>query len=192
MNLVDALLSRPAEHELWIILTCVSVVLIGARVVEVLAHIHFLRAQRHAEQGFEYVQEEDHYRCPEGERLTLHVLEEENRMAIYQAPATCCNHCRLKQECTPHNGGRRIYRSLAFWAETDIGHFHKRLSALMFGAAVVVSSAGLWRWGGQSGTGLVFLVLAASLLFLWQDVDTMRESVLPRLQRSDNDSRGKA
>jgi hypothetical protein len=29
----------------------------------------------------------DHYRCPQGERLALHVVEPEGRLAVYRAPA---------------------------------------------------------------------------------------------------------
>src|SRR5262245_48672504 len=169
MRLVDAMLSLPADLELWLILAYVALVVVGARAVEALARVHFARARRHAEQGFEYVEEEDHYLCPQGERLALHTREESRRLAIYRAPADRCNGCRLKATCTPHEDGRQIFRPLAAWAETDVGRFHRGVSVLMFAAAAVLTAAGLWRWGGGPGTGLLVLALAVSLAFLVWD-----------------------
>ncbi|HZR03834.1 MAG TPA: hypothetical protein VFA81_11740, partial [Burkholderiales bacterium] len=66
--------------------------------------------------------------------------------------------------CAPHRQGRQLFRSLAEWAESDIGRFHQRLSVVLFGASSVVCAAGLWRWGGRPGTGLLLAALAASAL----------------------------
>jgi hypothetical protein len=163
MDTVTLLLSLPADLEAWLILGYVAVVLAGARICEALAKIHFERARRYAERGFEYDAAEDHYRCPQGERLSLHLIEPDNRVAVYRAPASRCNGCPSKAACTPHDEGRHIYRPLAAWAETDIGRFHRRLSVLMFGVGVVLSLVGLARWGGRQGTGLLLLALSASL-----------------------------
>lgn len=156
----------PAELESWLIVVYVTVVLAAARLFEVLARGHFERAHRHAEQGFEYVADEDHYRCPEGERLSLHVRDEPKRLAIYRAPAWRCNGCALKESCTPHEEGRHVYRSLAAWIETDVGRFHRRLSLLMFAVGAMLSLAALNRWWGQAGAGSLLLILMMSLASL--------------------------
>jgi hypothetical protein len=163
MNTVALLLSLPGDLEAWLIISYVAVVLAGARICETLARAHFGRARRYAERGFEYDEAEDHYRCPQGERLSLHLIEPDNRLAVYRAPASRCNGCPSKASCTPHDEGRHIYRPLAEWAETDVGRFHRRLSVLMFVAGVVFSLVGLARWGGRPGTGLLLLGLSASL-----------------------------
>jgi hypothetical protein len=163
VNTVALLLSLPGDLETWLIVGYVGVVLAGARICEALARTHFARARRYAERGFEYDEAEDHYRCPQGERLALHLIEPDNRLAVYRAPASRCNECPSKASCTPHDEGRHIYRPLAEWAETDVGRFHLRFSVLMFAAGVVVSLAGLARWGGRPGTGLLLLGLSASL-----------------------------
>ena len=77
----------PADLELWIVLAYVAALVVAARVVEGLARVHFERARRHGEQGFEYIEADDHYRCAGGERLLLHVVDEPNRLAIYRASA---------------------------------------------------------------------------------------------------------
>jgi hypothetical protein len=160
---VTLFLSWPADLEARLILGYVVVVLVGARVVEALARIHFGRARRYTEQGFKYDADGDHYQCPQGERLALHQVEPEGRLAVYRAPASSCNGCSVKASCTPHDEGRHMYRALAAWAETDIGRFHQRLSLLMFGVAAVLSVVGLVRWWAQPGAGLLLLALAVSL-----------------------------
>jgi hypothetical protein len=151
------------DLEAWLILGYVVAVLVGARVFEALAQFHFGRARRYAEQDFEYDAAGDHYQCPQGQRLALHLIELEGLLAVYRAPASSCNSCPLKVSCTPHDEGRHIYRPLAAWAETDIGRFHRRLSLLMFGVAAVLSMVGLVRWWAQPGTGLLLMALGVSL-----------------------------
>lgn len=170
MDPVSLLLSLPVELELWLILGYVIVVLAGARLAEVLAQAHFERARQYAERGFEYDADADHYHCPQGERLALHLVEPESRLAVYRAPASSCNGCPLKASCTPHDEGRHLYRPLAVWAETDIGRFHRRLSLLMVGIGLIFSLGGLSRWMGQPGTGLLLLAFAASLASVARDL----------------------
>jgi hypothetical protein len=170
MDPVSVLVSLPAELEAWLILGYALVVLAGARLFETLARVHFGRARRYAERGFEYDADGDHYQCPEGERLTLHLVDPHSKLAVYRAPAPRCNGCPLKPSCTPHHEGRHIYRPLATWAETDIGRFHQRLSLLMLGVGVVISLVGLGRWGGQPGTGLLLVVLLAGLISVFGKV----------------------
>jgi hypothetical protein len=59
MNGLHAIWRMPVDAELWLILAYVTAVLIGARVVEVLAKVHFASGRRYAEQGFEYVAPQD-------------------------------------------------------------------------------------------------------------------------------------
>lgn len=169
MDLPTALMSLPASSEIWIVLLYVGAVIVGARVVESMARMHFERARRYAERDFEYDPIDDRYRCPEGELLPLRRLDVEKRLAIYGAPPSRCRDCRLKMSCTPYEDGRQISRSLASWAETDVGSFHRRLSLIMFGAGVVLSATELTRSVGQPGTGLLFLALFVSLTSLARD-----------------------
>jgi hypothetical protein len=166
----DPVRSGLADVELWIILGYVAAVLIGARIVEALARLHFARAQRHSEQGFEYIEAQDLYRCPQGEQLFLHRVEHENRVAVYRARSSSCRRCPLKAACTPFDEGRVVMRSMAAWAETDVGVFHRRVSILMVTAAVVVCAAGLRRWTGQPGSSWLTIALFASLAILIQDL----------------------
>jgi len=51
--------SPPVDLELWIVLVYVATLLIGARIVEAVARMHFTRAQRYGERGFEYLETRD-------------------------------------------------------------------------------------------------------------------------------------
>lgn len=158
----------PANLEMWIVLCYVTVVLIGARITELLARAHFAHARRRAEAGFEYIADDDHYRCAEGERLSLQHVELSRGLAIYEAPAERCGRCPLKSACVPGASSRRLYRSLITWAETDVGRFHRRISMLMFAAAAVVALVGAWKWRANTGTGyLLVSLLASSTSLAW-------------------------
>ena len=61
--------SPPLDLELWIVLFYVAALLIGANIVEAVARMHFARAQRCGERGFEYVEARDACRCPDGNFL---------------------------------------------------------------------------------------------------------------------------
>ena len=152
MQAIVAIFALPVDIELWIVLGYVVALILAARVIERLARLHFERARRHGEQGFEYIQEEDHYRCAGGERLLRHTVDEGRQLAIYRAPAARCNGCPMKQGCTSHDDGRMIFRSLATWSESDVGGFHQRVSAVMLSAGVLLSAVELWRpQGGGYG-----------------------------------------
>jgi len=166
MNALNALWQVPVDVELWLILAYVAGVLIGARILEALAKAHYSRSQRYAEHGFEYMPPRDEYHCLGGATLTLDTIHENERVAIYRAPVEHCGGCRLKPQCVPLEGSRRIYRSLATWAETDVGRFHQGVSVLLFAAGGVLSLAGIWQWRGQPGIGYLALALVGSIACL--------------------------
>ena len=167
---LDVLLARPVDIELCVILFYVAVVLAGAKLVEALARAHFARAQRYGEWGFEYLEAHDAYRCPQGEYLVLHNVQPDGRLAVYRAPPASCRQCRLKERCAPFSEGRLVFRSLAAWAETNVGLFHRRVSAVMFASAVVVCLAGLGRWAGHAGSGWLAGALLAGMVLLMHDL----------------------
>jgi hypothetical protein len=112
-------------------------------VLEFLARAHYHRAARYAHHGFSYDAELDGYECSQGKLLTLHTLDEGDKFAIYKAPAAPCNECVLKAFCTPQDEGRRVYRSLAAFHETDIGRFHRRLSLTIVAVALAFAVRGV-------------------------------------------------
>src|SRR5262249_33856122 len=88
VNQLELLTSPPVDLEVWLLLGYTVIVLAGARLTEALARTHFSRARRSAEHGFRYDVDADHYHCPHGERLSLHVIDSDKRVAVYRAPAS--------------------------------------------------------------------------------------------------------
>jgi hypothetical protein len=136
--------------------------------------MHFRRARRFSEHGFHYDADGDHYHCPEGERLALHMVDSGKRVAVYRAPASICAACPSKSTCTPHDAGRHIYRPLAEWAETDVGRFHQWLSLFMAASAMALSLAAIANWAWKPGTGLLSLVFVVSMAVVWHDALRLR------------------
>jgi hypothetical protein len=172
----DCLFTLPVDLEVWLLVGYAAAVLAGARVTEALARLHFARARRLAESGFCYDATADHYECPEGERLALHVIDPDEQIAIYRAPAASCAACPAKAACTPHDEGRHVYRPLAEWAETDVGRFHQWLVVLMAGSVTVLATAALARWAGRPGTGLLVVAFLAAGTALVRDWRSARDS----------------
>ena len=180
MNELERLIGPPADLEVWLLLAYAAVVLAGARLTEAVARTHFARARRYAEDGFHYDPDADHYHCPQGERLSLHVIDPDERVAVYRAPAAACAGCPEKARCTPHDEGRHIYRPLAAWTETDVGRFHQWLSLLMAASAAALSLVALLQWAGQPGTGLLIVALLTGVHGAVRDARSVwRSAVAP-------------
>ena len=176
MNVEDALLSLPADLEVYLLLGYAIVVLAGARLMERLARLHFERARRYGADGFRYDTDADHYHCPQGERLALHLIDRQERVAVYRAPASACAGCPAKARCTPHDEGRHIYRPLAAWTETDVGRFHQWLSLLMAASAAALSLVALLEWPGRPGTGLLIVALLTAARVALRDARSVWRS----------------
>jgi hypothetical protein len=173
MNFHDALLSLPADLPVSLLLGYAIIVLAGARLMEWLARGHFERARRYGEEGFHYDADLDHYHCPQGERLALHLIDAHERVAVYRAPASVCAGCPVKGRCTPHDEGRHIYRPLSAWTETDVGRFHQALSLLMATSAAALSLVALLELPGRPGTGLLLVAFFAAAHAAVKDARTV-------------------
>jgi hypothetical protein len=158
-----------------LLLGYVVILWVGGWALELLARAHFHRARRYAHAGFIYDSELDRYECPQGELLTLHTFDDRDKLAIYKAPASSCNECALKAFCTPHGEGRRVYRSLAEFHETDVGRFHRLLSLLILAVALAFSAGGLLAWWNKPGEWLLVIASCVSIALLWLDARDSRK-----------------
>jgi hypothetical protein len=165
------------ELSLILLLSYVAVLWTGGWALERLAKTHFRRAQRYAHTGFAYDMALDRYECPQGELLTLQTFDDRNKLAIYKAPAASCNECVLKPFCTPHDEGRRVYRSLAEFHETDVGRFHRWLSMIVLALAVAFSAGGLIAWWNAPGNWLLVGATFVSISMLWFDARATEEKI---------------
>lgn len=62
---------------------------------------------------FQYDAAADQYRCPQGTSLRrIGELDRTTGRQLYQAPASICNACPVKAQCTTSDQGRRLYRQV--------------------------------------------------------------------------------
>jgi hypothetical protein len=110
----------------------------GAFVLEWLsAHTH-RRSLRYRTAGFSYHEDHDHWQCPEGQHLWPHEFDRERRLVRYRAKAHICNACPRKTACTDSDRGREIVRPLDPWPHSEAGRFHRGISLLLVGLALLV------------------------------------------------------
>ncbi len=70
-----------------------------------------------------------------------------------------------------------MFRSLAAWAETNVGVFHRCVSVIMFAAAVVLCMVALWRWSGEAGSAWVASGLFVGVILMIQRVQVILRTV---------------
>src|SRR5262249_40367938 len=97
-------------------------------------------------------------------------FDDRNKLAIYKAPAASCNACVLKAFCTPHDEGRRVYRSLATFHETDVGRFHRRLSLTVVAVALAFAVGGVVAYWDTPGAWLQVVAGGGGIVRLWLGV----------------------
>jgi len=59
---------------------------------------------------FRYEAQADQYRCPQGQMLQRVGVVNPDGRQLYRAPASICNDCPVKGQCTTSTQGRRVYR----------------------------------------------------------------------------------
>ena len=101
------------------------------------AHTH-RRALRYRTAGFSYIEEHDHWLCPEGERLQPHEHDHELRVVRYRARAHVCNACHRKSACTTSDRGREIVRPLDPWPNSEAGRFHRAIALMLVALSLLV------------------------------------------------------
>lgn len=115
-----------------------ALLIVGAFVLEWLsAHTH-RRSLRYRTAGFTYDETLDHWECPEGQHLWPHELNHERRLVRYRAQAHICNACPRKAACTDSGRGREIVRPLDPWPHSEAGRFHRGISLLLVGLALLI------------------------------------------------------
>ena len=132
-----------------------------AFVLELVARRSHQRAADYRTSGFIYFRELDYFQCPAGHQLVQLQTDHHRRITSYRAPASACNSCSLKLNCTDSNEGRVLEKRLDIWIESELRRFHRGVSITLLLLATVLVAAELFRY--PQGQDRVVLVL---LLFL--------------------------
>ncbi|HEX7362600.1 MAG TPA: hypothetical protein VF283_19075 [Bryobacteraceae bacterium] len=81
--------------------------------------------------GFTYHPEHDIWKCPKDQHLFPIFSESSRKVAVYRAPASACNACRSKADCTDSNNGRQIERRIPQGLEYGMQRFHRAMSVTL-------------------------------------------------------------
>ena len=141
-----------------------ALLIIAALVLEWLsAHTH-RRSLRYRTAGFTYHEQQDHWECPEGQHLWPHELDHERRLIRYRAKAHVCNSCPLKHACTDSDHGREIVRPLDPWPHSEAGRFHRGLSLMLVGLALIIVLVESTRHHRAEEAAILIAILAAGVV----------------------------
>ena len=139
--------------------------LVAAAALEWLsAHTH-RRSLRYRTAGFDYDEQHDHWRCPEGQHLWPHEFDHERRLVRYRAKAHICNGCPRKEACT--DSDRTGARSSGRWTRGRTprpGASTAASSLMLVALALLVVVVGAARNHEPAEAGAAGGVLLAALL----------------------------
>ena len=117
-----------------------------AFLLERLARRSQKRAEGYRHSGFVYFRDLDYWECPAGHQLVQLHTDHQRRVTTYRAPASACNSCSLKLNCTDSNEGRLLERRLDCWLESELRQFHRAISCALLLLATVMLLAEIFRY----------------------------------------------
>ena len=109
-----------------------------AFLLERLARRSQKRAEGYRHSGFIYFRDLDYWECPAGHQLVQLHTDHQRRVITYRAPASACNSCSLKLNCTDSDEGRLLERRLDTWIESELRQFHRGISLALLLLATVI------------------------------------------------------
>lgn len=104
------------------------------------------RAEGYRHSGFIYFRDLDYWECPAGHQLVQLNTDHQRRITYYRAPASACNSCSLKLNCTDSEEGRLLERRLDMWLESELRQFHRAISLALLLLATVILLAETFRF----------------------------------------------
>ena len=117
-----------------------------AFLLELLARHSHKRAERYRNSGFTYFGELDYWECPAGSQLVQLKTDHQRRITFYRAPASACNSCSLKINCTDSDAGRLLERRSDNWVESELRRFHRGISLTLLLLATILLVAESFRY----------------------------------------------
>jgi len=117
-----------------------------AFLLERLARRSQKRGEGYRHSGFIYFRDLDYWECPAGHQLVQLHTDHQRRITTYRAPASACNSCSLKLNCTDSNEGRLLERRLDTWLESELCKFHRGISLALLLLAGTILLAEAFRF----------------------------------------------
>ena len=117
-----------------------------AFLLERLARRSQKRAEGYRHSGFVYFRDLDYWECPAGHQLVQLNTDQQRRITYYRAPASACNSCSLKLNCTDSDEGRLLERRLDTWLDSELRRFHRGMSLALLLLATIILMAEIFRY----------------------------------------------
>ena len=137
----------PGVHLEVVLAASYAVFLVGvAYVLELLARHSHQRSESYRNSGFVYFRDLDLWECPAGKQLLRAETDYRRRIVHYRAPASACNACSLKNNCTDSHEGRLLRSHLDSWVESELRRFHRGISLVLLLLATVILVAETIRY----------------------------------------------
>lgn len=124
--------------EVFLALTYAAFLVGVAFSLECLARRSQKRAEGYRNSGFIYFRELDYWECPAGHQLVQLHTDHHRQITAYRAPATACNSCSLKLNCTDSEEGRILERRFDSWIESELRRFHRGISFALLLLALII------------------------------------------------------
>jgi hypothetical protein len=96
--------------------------------------------------------------------------DHQRRVTTYRAPASACNSCSLKLNCTDSDEGRLLERRLDTWLESELRQFHRAISLVLLLLATVILLGEIGRNSSLQDRGALvalLLPLGVAQVKLW-------------------------
>jgi hypothetical protein len=134
-------------HQEVLLISAYALFLAGIAIaLEWMARKSHRRAEDYQRAGFVHFRDLDYFECPAGHQLVQLKVDYEQRRISYQAPASACNSCSLKVNCTDSDSGRLLERRLDTWIESEVRRFHRVISMTLLLLATLLLGAELFRF----------------------------------------------
>lgn len=150
-----------------------------ALVLELLARRSQRRAEDYRSSGFSYFRDLDYFECPAGHQLIQLERDHHRRTTSYRAPASTCNSCSLKLNCTDSEEGRVLEKRWDAWLESEIRRFHRGISFTLLFLATMLLIGEYFRYSRPSdrqALALFILMLGFALFKLLPSLRHLRSS----------------
>jgi len=132
--------------EVFLALTYAVFLMTVAFLLERLARRSQKRTEGYRNSGFIYFRELDCWECPAGHQLVQLHTDYQRRVTSYRAPASVCNSCSLKLNCTDSDEGRLLETRLDTWLESELRQFHRGISLALLLLATIILLAETVRY----------------------------------------------
>jgi len=139
-----------------------------AFLLEFLARHSHRRSENYRSSGFIYFRDLDYWECPAGRQLVQLSTDHRRGVTSYRAPASDCNRCSLKVNCTDSDSGRVLERRLDGWIESELRRFHRGISLVLAVLATLILLAETFRYPAPGDRAVLVALITAIVAAEWR------------------------